>query len=145
MKIGSAFPTTYLQADEVAPECVLTIKDVVVETVGQGQQAEQKPVVYFFETPKGLVLNKTNASNITVITGTDETDGWRGKSVCLFKTTTEFGGKTVPCIRVKEAALPSTPPMQQVGQALPPGSVPPVVEQYNETTPPPITANPLDA
>jgi hypothetical protein len=79
---------------------VYTIRGVKMESVGQGQDAEDKPVVYFRETQKGLALNKTNANAIAQLYGPD-TDRWTGKAVTLYPTEVEFQGKMTLAIRVR--------------------------------------------
>ena len=64
----------------------------------------QKIVLSFVGAQKGLVLNITNANRITANLGTDDIDGWVGKEIIIYPTMTEFSGKQVPCIRVKEEA-----------------------------------------
>ncbi len=80
---------------------IVIIDRVEREKVGRGQ--ETKPVLYFAGKEKGLVLNKTNANKIIELTGSAVTEEWTGFRVILFATTTEFGGDTVECIRVKAA------------------------------------------
>ena len=62
----------------------------------------QKVVLNFNGAEKGLVLNLTNANRIAVNLGSDEMDNWIGRAITIYPTTTEFNGKTVDCIRVKE-------------------------------------------
>lgn len=101
MNIGQAFASKWLKSSDIGDDdLVLTISDVVIETVGQGEQEEQKPVVYFTETDKGLVLNKTNADSIAKLHG-PETDEWAGKRIALFATEVDFGGKQVLALRVR--------------------------------------------
>ena len=47
-----------------------------------------------------MVLNKTNANNVSVLYG-DDTDDWIGRSVELFEAMVEFQGKTVPALRIR--------------------------------------------
>ena len=55
----------YLKAGDLQGRPVIvTIRDVVVETVGQGRDSEEKPVVCFVGKEKGLVLNTTNGNSI---------------------------------------------------------------------------------
>ncbi len=106
MNIQGAFPSKYLSANADIPEegdLVLTIKHVEIETVGQGAKAAEKPVLYFNEVGKGLVLNKTNAGTIGKLYGA-ETDAWTGKPVALFSTEVPFEGKQVLAIRVRVKA-----------------------------------------
>lgn len=118
MDINAAFPTKYLAAsDLMGHEVACTMSDVRYEIMPDD---EQKPVLYFQGKQKGLVLNKTNANVIAEQHG-HETDEWNGKQIVLFPTQTDFGGRTVPCIRVKisQKAKPVDPPAETVGDNIP--------------------------
>lgn len=118
--INDAFPSNYLKASDIrGAEPVVTIDHVAFEPVGR--QKEMKAVVYFKGKEKGFVLNKTNATKITQIAGTDLTEDWDGIRIKLYATETEFAGEQVECIRVK------TPPAQgrQAPAAAPPPPPPP--------------------
>lgn len=102
MNIDSAFPSTYLKASDLGDKApVVTIDRVEVEPVGRDR--EMKPVLYFVGKEKGVVLNKTNSNMIATLTGSRDTDDWNGCQIRIYATTTEFGGETVECIRVKGA------------------------------------------
>ncbi len=112
--INDAFPSNYLKASDIrGSEPVVTIDHVAFEPVGR--QKEMKAVVYFKGKEKGVVLNKTNATKITQLSGSPNTEDWDGVRVRLYATETEFGGETVECIRIKPA-----PPVAQARQAAPP-------------------------
>ena len=83
-------------ADLKGKEVSLTIASVSLEKVGD----DTKLVAYFNGTDRDLVLNKTNANCISQMYG-DETDMWVGKKIILLPSQAEFGGKTVPAIRIK--------------------------------------------
>lgn len=109
--INDAFPSNYLKASDLkGNEPVVTIERVAFEPVGR--QREMKAVLYFAGKEKGLVLNKTNATKITQLTGSPETDDWAGMRIKLYPTETEFGGESVECIRIKAASngRPVAPP-----------------------------------
>lgn len=106
--IADAFPSKYVKAGDLhGSEKIVTIKGVKTEEVGRGR--ERKLVVYFKGAEKGLVLNKTNATRIAKLVGSEDTDDWTGKQVKLFATETEFGGETVDCIRIKSASAKPEP------------------------------------
>lgn len=107
-RLGDMFPSKYLKADDCDPDLVLTMSEVKMETVGQGDEADYKPVLHFHETEKGLVLNKTNSTSIAKLYG-DETDAWEGKKVALFATEVDFQGKQVMAIRVRLKAPKGKP------------------------------------
>lgn len=112
--INDAFPSNYLKASDIrGAEPVVTIDRVEFEPVGR--QREMKAVVYFQGKAKGVVLNKTNATKITQLCGSPQTEDWTGFRIKLYATETEFGGETVECIRIKAAgpngaARPVAPP-----------------------------------
>ena len=105
MKMGDAFPGKTLKAEDLGANAriVVTIDHVTTETLGQGDDAEQKPVVYFKGKDKGLALNRTNFGAIVDITGQDDTDDWGGARILLYTTKLDFGGKRVLAIRVEDA------------------------------------------
>ncbi len=103
MNINQAFPSKYLKASDAEDgDLVLTIARVKMETIGQGQKAEQKPVVYFANVEKGMVLNKTNAKMIEKIAKSGDTDEWTGVTIRVIATEVEFQGDLVMSLRVRE-------------------------------------------
>lgn len=99
MKIGSAFPSSYLKAADLNGKAVkVTIESVSVEKIGD----DQKPILHFVGKDKGLVLNKTNANRIIEAVGSDETDDWEGWSITLYPCKVDYQGKRVDGIRVDD-------------------------------------------
>ena len=76
-------------------------------------------MAHFVNVPKGLVLNMINSETIAEICGTDDYEAWPGHTITLFPTKTEFQGKRVPCLRVREPAAQAIRPA-----ATPDGQVP---------------------
>jgi len=100
MNISSAFPSKYMKADDFADgERRLVMESVELERM-EGADGEEKPVLYFQGEQRGLVLNKTNATTIEAVYGA-ETDAWTGRPVTVYRDTTMFSGRRVPCIRIK--------------------------------------------
>ncbi len=90
----------------------VTIRKVVQGAVqGTDGKKQKKPVVYFQGSDKGLALNITNVRTIGGMYGFKAED-WVGKRVTLYPTTTQFGPKTVECIRVR----PTAPAAKAQGQ-----------------------------
>lgn len=109
MKINEAFPSAFLKAEDVGEDgTAFTITGVKLDTIGQGADAEQKPIVSFRETDKKLVLNKTNAGVIAEQHG-DDTDEWLGKKVTLVAREVEFQGKVTWGIRIKQSLAAKKP------------------------------------
>ncbi len=103
MKRSDVFSGKYLKAEDLSGHTVtVTIECTNMEDINNQQtgKTEQKAVVYFRGKEKGLVLNQINWTSIEDQYG-DETDGWPGRQITLFATTTPFGNKIVPCLRIK--------------------------------------------
>jgi len=97
-----AFPSRWLQASDFPRPAVLEIVEINQETVrGNDGRNAKKLALYFRGQRKALIVNATNFDMITIITGKIDSDDWIGHSVELYATTTEMGGKVVPCIRVR--------------------------------------------
>lgn len=68
---------------------------------GDGGKSSKKPICHFKGKDKPLALNVTNCKTIAAMYG-NNTDQWIGKRITIYPTTTDFGGKTVDCIRVRQ-------------------------------------------
>ena len=105
--VSDAFPSNYLKAADLQNRTVkLKIDKVIFEEVGQ--EKDKKPVVYFTDVKKGLVLNKTNATTIGSVHG-QELEGWTGKEIELFEQMVPFQGQNVAAIRVRAVTEPGAP------------------------------------
>lgn len=92
-------PAPHIEAAELNGDTVCTIKSVAFADVGE--EKVTKGVIHYEEFDRGMVLNRTNLKRIIALHGT-ETDDWAGKKVTLYPSETDFAGRTVPCIRVRE-------------------------------------------
>ena len=101
MRFSKLFESKHLRAEDMdGEELTVTIDRLEMMEVGTADQPEKKPVLFFRELKKGLVLNKTNGKTLSYIYG-DDSDNWLGKEAILYETTTEFKGQTVPCLRLR--------------------------------------------
>lgn len=99
MNINETFPSNFLKAADLqGAQPTVTISHVKIEDIGE----DRKPVLYFVGKDKGIVLNKTNATNISDAYG-PETDDWTGKKVTLFTAWVDFQGRSVEAIRIRKA------------------------------------------
>lgn len=117
MNFNNLFPSDYLKSGDIedGDTMVLTITGLEMREIGQGDSAQEKPVLFFEEVEKGLVLNKTNATTITEMYG-PETDGWTGKKITLFPTQVDFQGKSTMALRVKLIRKNPSANKQQIGK-----------------------------
>jgi len=105
--VSDAFPSNYLKAADLQNRTVkLKMGKVIFEEIGQ--EKDKKPVLYFADVKKGLVLNKTNATTIGAV-HSQEFEGWTGKEIELFEQMVPFQGQNVAAIRVRASAEPVVP------------------------------------
>lgn len=113
---GSFLKTEDLQGRAVKA----VIENIAVEDVKGEDGVEKKLVAHFVGKDKALILNRTNCESIESIVGSDDYAAWCGHTVVLFPTTTKFGAKTVPCLRIRapqgNVAPPPPPPAREVGE-----------------------------
>ena len=96
-----AYLGTY--AFDEGEEMIVQIKDVRTEMVQNAQGREEKPVAYFENGVKPLILNTTNMKAIQKATGSPYLDEWVGKKIQLYvdKGIPAFGTVT-DGVRVRE-------------------------------------------
>jgi hypothetical protein len=101
------FPSKYLKAVDVAHEPIVTINRVIKEKLKNNEGVEEfKPILYFGELEKGIVLNKTNANIIKELYG-EVIEEWVGKRIQLCSRMVEAFGESQAAIRVKEEKPPA--------------------------------------
>ena len=121
MNIMDLFPSRFLAASDFNGEPhTLTITGIEIEKMPDGTA---KPSIWFSESAKPLLCNKTNAVAVANRYGV-ETSAWIGRPLELFPTTTDYKGQPTPCIRVRvpeaiqTAAEPATEPLPTARPAL---------------------------
>ncbi len=97
----------YLEGEELkGSSLTLTIKDIRQEKMQSHKgQPEIKWVLYFQETGKGFVINKTNAKRIAILHG-KMTGAWVGKQIALYTEEVRAFGEVHNALRVA-VAIPS--------------------------------------
>ncbi len=118
MDINAAFPSKYVKAAEVKGKQIpLTIRTVEMEEM---PDKDERPVVYFNETQRGMVLNRTNADTIKEAYGS-QTEAWTSKPIVLstIRVNNPNGGGMVDGLCVTTPAQTPTPQAmpQQVAPA----------------------------
>jgi hypothetical protein len=100
MNALEVFPSKFLKASDIGTaQPVVEIMAVVIETLGQGEDQETKPVCYFKAKEKGLVCNKTNFNTLIDLFG-PETDDWIGKKIKIMSMEVAFRGKMTMSLRI---------------------------------------------
>jgi transcriptional regulator with GAF, ATPase, and Fis domain len=83
-------------------EMTLTIDRVVSEKIkGEKGKIDIKPVIYFKEQIKPMILNNTNCMTIEFLTGSDLPDDWAGHKITIYGTPVKMGNETVEALRIR--------------------------------------------
>jgi hypothetical protein len=90
---------------------VVIVEMARLEEFQNGAKTKKKLVVYFEKQQPGLVIGPTVWDQFADITGSDESDDWKGARVELYRDKTPLRGEMVACIRVrKPGARPKVKP-----------------------------------
>jgi hypothetical protein len=97
----------FLSADHIEGKpATVTMETVkMVDLQDEKGQHKNRPVVYFKGTPRGWILNRTNAEALAAMFGL-ETTAWQGKRVTLVSADVQFGPNRVKGVRVADLKLP---------------------------------------
>lgn len=101
--ISQEFPSRFLSGDEVNGKVVpVTIREVKQEKVKEGTKDEDQVLVVYFEgKERGVVLKKLRANELKSLTGSDDTDDWKGKKVDMFTMKKKAFGDIVNVIHFR--------------------------------------------
>jgi hypothetical protein len=90
------YPSKYLNSEDAPQPIEVTVRHVSEETVGE----QRKPVCYFEDLSKGLVLNKTNFMMLAQIAKNDDSDNWGGVRVVLTVELVSYKGTVTRGLRL---------------------------------------------
>ena len=110
MRVSDIYSGCLAAADLDGAERTVTITGGELRTFDDGTK---RLFLQFAEHAKPLALNVTNARKIALLHG-DEVTAWKGKRITLYPTTTQYLGKEVACIRIRDQVpqLPQQEPTQ---------------------------------
>ena len=98
-RVSDMIQSDFLKKEDFDTPTVLTIKDCYMQEVGK--EKDQRWVLFFKESEKGLVLNVTKIRQLEASYGQD-TDDWRGNRVKLsHDPSVMFAGKVMGGIKLQ--------------------------------------------
>jgi hypothetical protein len=105
MKMSDVFTSKYMKASDLnGSEQVMKIAGCYMEEVGADK--DEKPVLYFENQQKGLVLNRTNSDRLVHRYG-DDTAKWEGGHVRVYSELVSYQGKQIEGIRLQPTKAPA--------------------------------------
>src|SRR5262245_10162950 len=101
MRRDDAFPGKLLKAADVKESPLsAVISYVEMQTVGQGADQKSKPVLFFEDYDKPMVVNATNWDSLADAFG-EESDDWAVRKIKIRAARTQFQGKSVDGLRIE--------------------------------------------
>jgi hypothetical protein len=99
----------YLKRSDVGEDgTVLTIRGFTMETMKGDEGEEEKIAMHFVEDVKPMILNKTNANLLRVVTGCAKAGEAKGKQIVVYDDPTiSYGGRITGGLRIKK--VPGAP------------------------------------
>ena len=122
LNIHDAFQSKYIKAADLQGKVArLTISACQIEEIGD---TDRKPVLYFNNTKKGLVVNPTNAWTLEDFFGF-ETDDWIGNEIELFAERVMFKNRPTLGLRIRRSSRqPAPQALQELGSVAASEAVP---------------------
>jgi hypothetical protein len=99
MRSTDLYPSKFLKSADVKTKPKIATISYLVGKEKVGQDKQEKPVLYFENGVKPMVINKTNFEEIEAAFG--DSDDWPGHRIKIFCAPTLFQGKRVDGIRVE--------------------------------------------
>jgi len=103
MNINDLSQSKYLKTKDVPAPRLLTIKRIEVHNVAKDTEPKQeRPIMFFEEMDKPMVVNSTNLKRCAKAMASEETDDWVGRKIVLYTDEdVEFGGEIVGGLRLR--------------------------------------------
>src|SRR5215471_9964356 len=115
MKTHEMIESKYLRKEDAGKGLRVTIRDLQKETINSDDGEKQRWVLYFDESPKGMVLGTTTIQQCELACGSDDTDEWIGKQIVIYDDPgVAFRGKLTGGIRI--GPVPRRAPQPQPQQ-----------------------------
>lgn len=112
MKVTQLYPDKWLSAAHLQGRTVtVTVETSAVEQLfnPRTKTKEAKFVLSFYKKQLRMVLNKTQAEAMVMVTGCDDSDGWIGHQISIAPAKAPNGAETITISRPPTPAAPSAP------------------------------------
>lgn len=122
MKLSDLYPRRYATGHDLDGKAyTLTISHVQLEEMrpNRNAPAELKPVLYFENSEKGVIMSRTMAYQVAGVVGSEETDDWTGKRITIYPKPMMVAGKQRVGIRARAPKNgPDEPPAEMAEEDL---------------------------
>jgi hypothetical protein len=129
--VDEVYRSNFLRAEDLAEGklSVFTVREASWETFKSDGKEAEKLVLGLEETTREWVVNATNARLLSGFLGSPDPAEWVGAKVKVHSTPVQFGGRTVPAIRVLDARrAKADKPVETPPQAAPQSARPVITD-----------------
>lgn len=102
MKISELYPRRFARGSDLKGPATVTIKEITQEELHPAGRPVKKYVLWFTETPRGVILTRPLALQLAEILG-DDTAIWRGQKITLYPEPMNVAGR--PCVAIRARAV----------------------------------------
>jgi hypothetical protein len=100
MKISEVYPRRFARGADLKGPTAVTIKAITQEKLHPAGRPTTKLVLWFEESPRGVILTRPLALQISDFLG-DETDSWIGSQITLYPQPLNVAGSNCIAIRAR--------------------------------------------
>lgn len=122
MKLSDLYPRRYATGHDLNGKAyTLTIERVQLEEMrpNHNAPAEMKPVIYFENSEKGVIMSRTMAYQVAGVVGSEDTLDWPGQRITIYPQPMMVAGKQRVGIRARAPSNgPDEPPAQMAEEDL---------------------------
>ena len=100
MKISQNFPRRFARGSDLKGPATVTIKEITQEELHPAGRPVKKYVLWFEESPRGVILTRPLALQLAEILG-DDTATWKDQKITLYPEPMDFAGRACVAIRAR--------------------------------------------
>ena len=100
MKISELYPRRFARGSDLKGPATVTIKEITQEELHPAGRPVKKFVLWFTETPRGVILTRPLALQLAEILG-DDTSSWKDQKITLYPEPMNVAGRQCVAIRAR--------------------------------------------
>ena len=102
MKISELYPRRFARGSDLKGPATVTIKEITREELHPNGKPVKKYVIWFEETPRGVILTRPLALQLAEVLG-DDTSNWKDQKITLYPEPMNVAGR--PCVAIRARSV----------------------------------------
>ena len=100
MKISELYPRRFARGNDLKGPATVTIKEITQEELHPMGKPVKKYVLWFYKTPRGVILTRPLALQLAETLG-DDTASWKDQKITLYPEPMNVAGRSCVAIRAR--------------------------------------------